>query len=300
MIRLGIIGLSPGNGHPYSWSAICNGYDPDEMIQCGFPVIPEYLRKQDWPSARLPGVEVTHVWTQKRTLSDHIARSTRIVHVVDRPEDMLGQIDGLLLARDDAENHLTFATPFLRAGLPVFIDKPVALDLVTFDELYARQSRPGQIFTCSALRFATEMQLSEATAAHLGQLHLVTGTTPKNWNTYAMHLIDPLLRLPGIAGRPQKLFTAPVSGNGRILGLQTRDGGPDIVLTALGNEACGPLELCLHGERGWHRLTFHDSFLAFRAALAAFVDHCHSNFPADDYEHWINRQAVEILQMWRT
>lgn len=26
-ISLGIIGMTPGNGHPYSWSAIFNGYD---------------------------------------------------------------------------------------------------------------------------------------------------------------------------------------------------------------------------------------------------------------------------------
>ena len=30
-IRLGMIGMNDGNGHPYSWSAICNGYDPIEM-----------------------------------------------------------------------------------------------------------------------------------------------------------------------------------------------------------------------------------------------------------------------------
>ena len=26
-IRLGLIGISKDNGHPYSWSAIINGYD---------------------------------------------------------------------------------------------------------------------------------------------------------------------------------------------------------------------------------------------------------------------------------
>ena len=30
-IRLGMIGMNDGNGHPYSWSAIFNGYDPIEM-----------------------------------------------------------------------------------------------------------------------------------------------------------------------------------------------------------------------------------------------------------------------------
>ena len=40
-IKLGIIGMSDGNGHPYSWSAIFNGYNRDEMQKCTFPVIPE-------------------------------------------------------------------------------------------------------------------------------------------------------------------------------------------------------------------------------------------------------------------
>ena len=31
ILNLGVIGLSEGNGHPYSWSAIFNGYDSVEM-----------------------------------------------------------------------------------------------------------------------------------------------------------------------------------------------------------------------------------------------------------------------------
>lgn len=298
MIRLGIIGLSPGNGHPYSWAAICNGYDPDEMMRCGFPVIPDYLGQQDWPEAKLQNVEVTHIWTQERSLSNHIARAAEIAHVVDRPEDMLGRIDALLLARDDAKNHLTFATPFLRSGVPVYIDKPVALDLATFDALHAQQARPGLIFTCSALRYAPEMRLSPEQEVRLGQLHLVTGTTPKYWDTYAMHLIDPLLKLPGLAGRAQRLFTSAVCGDGRILGLRMEDGGSEVVLTALGSQSVGPLELHLYGEGGHHKLKFQDSFTAFRMALAAFLDHCRSDC-AEGNEYETNKRAVEILQMGR-
>ena len=44
MLKLGIIGLSEGNGHPYSWSAIINGsYAPEIMAECGYPTIPAYL-----------------------------------------------------------------------------------------------------------------------------------------------------------------------------------------------------------------------------------------------------------------
>ena len=40
MLKLGVTGLSSGNGHPYSWAAIINGYDKSEMAKCPFPVIP--------------------------------------------------------------------------------------------------------------------------------------------------------------------------------------------------------------------------------------------------------------------
>ena len=69
VVKLGVIGLSPGNGHPYSWSAIINGYDPVFMKDCGFPVIPEYLAKQSFPEDSISNAEVTHIWTEDLNLS---------------------------------------------------------------------------------------------------------------------------------------------------------------------------------------------------------------------------------------
>ena len=43
-IRLAMLGMTEGNGHPYSWSAIFNGYDRDLMTrECPFAGIPQYL-----------------------------------------------------------------------------------------------------------------------------------------------------------------------------------------------------------------------------------------------------------------
>ncbi|KKR96059.1 MAG: oxidoreductase domain-containing protein, partial [Candidatus Uhrbacteria bacterium GW2011_GWF2_41_16] len=43
MLKLGVIGMSEGNGHPYSWSAIVNGkYNEKEMANCGYAGIPVY------------------------------------------------------------------------------------------------------------------------------------------------------------------------------------------------------------------------------------------------------------------
>ena len=33
MVKIGVIGMSPGNGHPYSWSAIINGDYNEKAMQ---------------------------------------------------------------------------------------------------------------------------------------------------------------------------------------------------------------------------------------------------------------------------
>ena len=74
---------------------------------------------------------------------------------------MLDSVDAVLVARDDAENHYYFAEKILNYGLPVYIDKPIALDERSLSNLYALERYEGQIFTCSALRYSSELILSE-------------------------------------------------------------------------------------------------------------------------------------------
>src|SRR6185369_739330 len=171
-----------GNGHPYSWSAIFNGYEPQAMAACPFPVIPQYLAQRRFPEDALPEGKVTHVWTQDAALSAHIAVASRIPHVVTRFEDMIGAVDAVLLARDDAETHEAFATPFLEAGLPVYIDKPFALDQATADRILSREQFPGQIFSCTPLIFASELALCAADRENFGRLRHVAAVTPKYWD----------------------------------------------------------------------------------------------------------------------
>ncbi|MBO6762609.1 MAG: gfo/Idh/MocA family oxidoreductase, partial [Roseivirga sp.] len=102
-LRLGVIGLSDGNGHPYSWSAIFNGYNPEYMKDCPFPVIPQYLSERSFPADAIKGAVVTHIWTQDEAVSRHIAKASKIQTVCQKMEDMIGQVDAVLLARDDAE-----------------------------------------------------------------------------------------------------------------------------------------------------------------------------------------------------
>ena len=277
MLRLGIIGLSPGNGHPYSWSAIFNGYDPVPMETCGFPVIPRYLEQRRFPDDQIDGARVTHVWAQEPALARHIAAAARIDTVVDRYEDMLGQVDAVLLARDDAERHVEFAMPFLKAGMPIYIDKPLALTCAEARQLFAAQKYPGQLFTCSALRYAGEFQLSGADRAALGEIRQIHATTPKDWDKYAVHVIEPALLLAGDSERVLRTHRWR-EGESKTLAVSYA-GGTQLLVSALGAVAA-PLALRVIGDHGWKDLIFQDAFTAFRSALQAFVDSVRTRRPA--------------------
>jgi len=285
--------MSDGNGHPYSWSAICNGYSPVEMAACGFPVIPEYLSKQAWPKARLPDVEVSHVWTQDPISSNKIARAALIPNVVQMPEEMIGKIDGLLLARDDAENHLKIAAPFLKAGIPVYIDKPIALNIDALDAIYALQEYEGQIFTCSALRFSKELQLTPEVKKRLGNIKHIEAITPKSWKKYAVHIIEPVINML----KETSIITSQ-SSNGFAHG-----GGSVFVqfendisarFTALGSETVAPISLKIFGDEGWVDLVFSDAFTSFRKAISEFLDGVKTSHVKSPYD--FNKEVVSIIE----
>lgn len=266
-LRLGIIGSSPGNGHPYSWAAICNGYDAARMAACPYPGIPAYLSQRRFPEDRLAEAVVTHLWTQDPAESQRIAGASHIPNIVTEPEDMIGAVDGLLLARDDAENHARFALPFLRAGLPVYLDKPLALSRDAADRILAEERYPGQIFTGTAVAWAREMTLTAEQAARIGRVRHVVGITPKYWDTYAVHVIEPALQLLDEETAPEKV--AVIGHGAQRMVSAVWASGATAQFAALGSLAA-PISLAVYGENGDGNLVFKDSFTAFRTALRQF------------------------------
>lgn len=290
-IKLGVIGLSEGNGHPYSWGAIVNGYDPLAMQACGFPTIPRYLAEQSWPEAQLQGARVEWVWTQSPELSRRVASASCIPNVATHLEEMLPAVDALLLARDDAENHLQFAAPFLAAGKPVYIDKPVALSLEGLEELYALEQFPGQIFSCSALRYSGELQLSVSDREMLGDIREIHAVTPKSWRKYSAHIIEPVLNMLGASAEPAHII-ADKRGEGAALTVEWSN-GTVTRLFAL-SDASSPIMFRVHGAGGYKELKFTDSFTAFRAALADFVEGIETRTVRTPYAHL--RRVVTLIE----
>ena len=126
-LRIGILGMTEGNGHPYSWSAMFNGFDPVEMAKCPFPAIPGYLNKQPKETLGIPGAKITCICCTgyaERDEAERMAKASLIPEVLDDPTEMIGKVDAVIVATDDGNEHVDRCRPFVEAGIPMFIDKP--------------------------------------------------------------------------------------------------------------------------------------------------------------------------------
>lgn len=267
-MNLGIIGFSEGNGHPYSWSAIFNGYDPAEMSESGFPVISEYLSQQNFPADQLKTATVTHVWTEDFELSQRISKASNIKHIVREFESMIPMVDGLLLARDDSESHKKYALPFLEAGLPIYIDKPLALSIDSAKDLLSNQVFGGQIFSCSALKYAAELRISEEITDEIGEIRFIDAIGPKGWDKYGVHLVDPVLKMLPNRG---EILKSEVTALGHITTLTVMFESGVVARFCTIGDIPGKFKFDVYGDKSNREFSFSDSYGAFKNALAEFV-----------------------------
>ncbi|NOY76706.1 MAG: Gfo/Idh/MocA family oxidoreductase [Calditrichaeota bacterium] len=267
MLRLGILGMSEGNGHPYSWSAIINGdFDRQEMAACGFAGIPVYL-EANRDTLGIDGARVTHVWTQDRSLSEHIAGASMIENVVDKPEGMIGQVDAVLLARDDPENHAAMAKPFLDADVPIFIDKPLA---ITREDLgyFSEQNKKGKLLmSCSSMRYAGECRTAKTELASLGELQLATVVGKKDWVKYGVHMLEALFAL---LDDPRAVSVQHVSESGKDIVLIRFESGL-LATVHLFVDIAPTFQLSLFGRSGWRLVEIRNSYSMFKENLTEFI-----------------------------
>ena len=267
-MKLGVIGESEGNGHPYSWSAIINGYDETKIKECEYESIPKYLKENCEDLGKLDDVEVSHIWTQSEYKTRKIAEATYIKNQCKHWEEMLGHVDGLLLARDDSENHKKYAEKFLRNGIPVYIDKPIATTKAEAEKIYNLEIYPGQIYTCSALRYAEEFNLDKATRMDIGEIQRIEAISIKSWDKYAVHIIEPCLKIAKPSGR---ILSKKLVLNGGKTKLELIYSDVEILFETTGTKE-GNIAMTIIGTHKTIRREFKDPFKSFKKSLETFIE----------------------------
>lgn len=280
MLKIGIIGMSPGNAHPYSWSAIINGkFDGEEIARVGYPAVAAYLHANR-DTLGLPAAQVTHVWTQEREISESIAQSTGIRVIVDELADMTGAVDAVILARDDPENHKEMARPFIEAGVPIFIDKPLAYSTEDLNWFSAHHAAGKFIMSCSSMRYANEARIARQELKSLGKLELVTAVGKKDWKKYGVHLLEAIF---SILDDPKAISVRHIGQLDKEIIHLRLENGPEVTLH-LFNDITGTFQISLFGQDAWKLVDIRNSYSMFRDNLIEFVRSVEEGRPRLDFE----------------
>lgn len=173
----------------------------------------------------IPGFRVTHVYpkgspdikSSVERVPDYTVKITALgVQVINSIEEMVSQVDAVLLETNDGRPHLEQVIPVLKAGKPVFIDKPIAgslTDTVAIFELSRHYKTP--LFSSSSLRFA-----SGAQALRGGKIGDITGCDA--YSPCSLEATHPDLFWYGIHG-VETLFTVMGAGCESVSRTSTKD-----------------------------------------------------------------------------
>jgi predicted dehydrogenase len=131
------------------------------------------------------------------------AAGADVPRFVDDPAELLGAVDAVLVSTRDGRGHRAEAVPFIEAGLPVFVDKPLAGSAADAAAIVrAAQEHGVPLYSGSALRFVPAMEELTAPGRPLPQLITVSGPANAGGQYgglyfYGIHLVEAARRLAG-------------------------------------------------------------------------------------------------------
>jgi len=169
MIRIGILGVGD-NTHGQAWLPLING-TPDSPPQTE--------------------MRATVLWDQDPAVA-HKAAATFGAEVADTPEEMLRrQVEGVIVTDPDAGKYAALSQPFLDAGLPVFLNRPLAESPAAAAAILERARAHGApVLSASSLLFADGVLAMAEPIAACGRLRaFLASCASGHFEWYAPHAI---------------------------------------------------------------------------------------------------------------
>ena len=194
-LKYGVIGLSLGNGQPFSWSIACNGYSKKNINKIPFKRVRDYLPKYELNLCKIDGAEVTHVWTQDKQKSKLIAKICNIKNISKSIADLASSVDAILFLRDDIEKREKYLNKLIKTGKPILVDKFLHFDPKKVKKFLKNQKYDGQLFSESPLIHSKKIILNQKEKYEIGKIKLINASVSGSWTQYAIHIIQPVLNL---------------------------------------------------------------------------------------------------------
>lgn len=154
---------------------------------------------------KFPGVEVKYIWGETNEFAKVAMERGKIPNQVKEPSEMMGKIDALIVDHRHAKYHLESAMPFVKSGIPTFIDKPFcyrAAEGRDFLRMAREVGTPVSSYSNEAYSAAT-FDLKEQVRNMKGIDHVIR-TGPVDLDSeyggvffYGVHMVQPLLNIFG-------------------------------------------------------------------------------------------------------
>ena len=232
--KLGIVGLSP---HSAAFSTLLNDEKKErDLAGCRIETL--------FHPPGNPDVEFST--EQLSSYRESVEKAG--VKIVSTMEEMLKNVDGVLIETNDGRPHMEQVLPVIKAGKPVFVDKPVAEDLKGVIDIYnlaAEYEVP--IFSSSSLRYGTRPQeinhakKSQVLGANtFSPAPLEPGHTDLYW--YGIHGVEMLYTVMGTGCREVRQVGHSSTG--------------DVVVGVWENDRIGTFRGIREGKRGYGGTVF--------------------------------------------
>jgi len=230
MIRIGIVGSD--NSHAEAFSKLCN--------------VPQDLHVE--------GAQVVSIFGLDPARTQEVATKGNIPTIVEKPEEMIGKVDAALVVFRHGGLHRQYAEPFLRAKVPTFIDKPLAIspeDARALAQLAEKTGTPLTSF--STLRYAQDMVAFVKEAHEKGPITSAVFSGPADRQSeygglpfYGIHLVEMMQALHG----PGIVSVQAVEHRKNVVATLCYGDDRIATLNFLGNAAY-VFHMLAFGKQGW-------------------------------------------------
>ncbi|MCK4967365.1 Gfo/Idh/MocA family oxidoreductase [bacterium] len=154
---------------------------------------------------KFPGVEVLYVWGETEEFAKDAVKRGGIPNMVKNPIEMIGKIDAVIVDHRHAKYHLEAVLPFVKAGIPAFVDKPFGVSVAEGKEfLKIARERKTPVTSYSSAAHRDEVLDMKAQVSSIENIQHIIFYGPANVTSeyggisfYGVHVVQRLLYIFG-------------------------------------------------------------------------------------------------------
>lgn len=215
ILRIGIIGTD--TSHVPAFTKLLNDPKAKDHIE-GARIVAAY---------KGGSIDITNSWSRVDKYAEQISKDYGVT-LYDSIEEMCKNVDAVLLESVDGRPHVQQAIPVIKAGKPLFIDKPMAASLKEAMGIFAfAKKHKVPVFSSSSLRFARETLAVRN--GKIGKVMVANTTSPAHLEPhhpdlfwYGIHGVESLFTVMGTGCETVERRTTP---DGMIQVVGTWEGG---------------------------------------------------------------------------